>query len=145
MMKKATADTHEFRLAMFELECLVSMFFHAFFFFHMCVSKAAETQDAESAFGSDSSSVLEWKPSESLPLKSNLPKPSLAAPTTRKPLRALHVQVRDTEDSSDRLGCELEEFSKKIKKRKKKSHRTHVLFFDNWAQICLKLIGMTFL
>lgn len=111
----------------------------------MCVSQAAETQDAESAFGSDSSSVLEWKPSESLPLKSNLPKPSLAAPTTRKPLRALHVQVRDTEDSNDRLGCELEEFSKKKKKRKKSC--THVLFFDNWVttQICQKLIGMTFL
>ncbi|XP_075875726.1 ras and EF-hand domain-containing protein homolog isoform X2 [Nelusetta ayraudi] len=62
-------------------------------------TEAAETQDAESAFGSDSSSVLEWKPSESLPLKSNLPKPSLAAPTTRKPLRALHVQKE--EESSD--------------------------------------------
>lgn len=128
MMKKATADTHEFRLAMFELECLVGMFFHAFFF-HMCVSQAAETQDAESAFGSDSSSVLEWKPSESLPLKSNLPKPSLAAPTTRKPLRALHVQVRDTEDSNDRLGCELEEFSKKNKEKKKKLHPCFVFCF----------------
>lgn len=59
------------------------------------VSQAAETQDAESAFGSDSSSVLEWKPSESLPLKPSLPKPSLAPPTTRKPLSALNVQVRD--------------------------------------------------
>lgn len=126
MMKKAAADTHEFRLGMFESECLVSMFFHGFFS-RMCVSQAAETQDAESAFGSDSSSVLEWKPSESLPLKPNLPKPSLAAPTTRKPLSALNVQVRDTEDSNDRLGCELEEFSKK--KKKKKSNCTHVLFF----------------
>lgn len=43
-------------------------------------------QDAESAFGSDSSSVLEWKPVE--------PADVTSAPTTRKPLTALRVQVR---------------------------------------------------
>uniref|UniRef100_A0A3P9B8I6 RAS and EF-hand domain containing n=1 Tax=Maylandia zebra TaxID=106582 RepID=A0A3P9B8I6_9CICH len=44
----------------------------------------AETQDGESAFGSDSSSVLDWKPSEP------------PAPTTRKALSAINVQ-----DSTD--------------------------------------------
>lgn len=44
-------------------------------------------QDAESAFGSDSSSVLEWKPAEPVDVAS--------APTTKKPLTALRVQVRD--------------------------------------------------
>lgn len=44
-------------------------------------------QDAESAFGSDSSSVLEWKPAEPVDVAS--------APATKKPLTALRVQVRD--------------------------------------------------
>lgn len=48
----------------------------------------AETQDAESAFGSDSSSVLEWKPAEPV----NVAKTPV--PTTKKPLTALRVQVR---------------------------------------------------
>lgn len=48
----------------------------------------AEMQDAESAFGSDSSSVLEWKPAEPV----NVAKTSV--PATKKPLTALKVQVR---------------------------------------------------
>lgn len=49
----------------------------------MSISQPAETQDGESAFGSDSSSVLDWKPSEP------------PAPTTRKALSAINVQVRE--------------------------------------------------
>lgn len=51
-------------------------------------SQSAETQDAESAFGSDSSSVLEWKPAEPV----NVARTS--SPATKKPLTALRVQVR---------------------------------------------------
>ncbi|XP_034396442.1 ras and EF-hand domain-containing protein [Cyclopterus lumpus] len=50
----------------------------------------AETQDGESAFGSDSSSVLEWKPSET------------PAPTIRKALSA--ISVREGNNIMD-LGC----------------------------------------
>ena len=53
----------------------------------MCTPQPAELQDAESAFGSDSSSVLEWKPAE--------PVDVAPAPATRKPLTALRVQVRE--------------------------------------------------
>ncbi|XP_013769470.1 ras and EF-hand domain-containing protein [Pundamilia nyererei] len=51
-------------------------------------TEPAETQDGESAFGSDSSSVLDWKPSEP------------PAPTTRKALSAINVQKED-KDSTD--------------------------------------------
>ena len=51
----------------------------------LSASQPAETQDAESAFGSDCSSVLDWKPAE--------PKPP--APTIRKALSAINVQVRE--------------------------------------------------
>lgn len=51
-------------------------------------SQPAETQDGESAFGSDSSSVLDWKPSE--PVTVSTP----PAPTARKALSAITVQVR---------------------------------------------------
>ncbi|XP_022613335.1 ras and EF-hand domain-containing protein [Seriola dumerili] len=44
--------------------------------------KPAETQDGESAFGSDSSSVLDWKPSESISVTTT------PTPTKRKPLSA---------------------------------------------------------
>lgn len=50
-------------------------------------SQPAEMQDAESAFGSDSSSVLEWKPADPV----NVAKTSV--PATKKPLTALRVQV----------------------------------------------------
>lgn len=57
-------------------------------------SQPADTQDGESAFGSDSSSVLDWKPSE----------PIAPAPPTRKALSAISVQVRNKEQrlSEDR-------------------------------------------
>ncbi|XP_033181268.1 ras and EF-hand domain-containing protein isoform X3 [Mastacembelus armatus] len=55
-------------------------------------AELAETQDGESAFGSDSSSVLEWKPSESITVT---PPP---APTTRKALSAISVQKKDSVD-----------------------------------------------
>lgn len=58
----------------------------------MSVSQPAETQDGESAFGSDSSSVLDWKPSESITV------PTPPAPPTRKALSAITVQVRETEE-----------------------------------------------
>lgn len=59
-----------------------------YYWYHLFVSQPAETQDAESAFGSDSSSVLEWRPSESISL-ANQP-----APTPKKAISALRVQVR---------------------------------------------------
>lgn len=55
----------------------------------MSTSQPAETQDSESAFGSDSSSVLDWKPSESI----SVTQPP--APTVRKALSAINVQVRE--------------------------------------------------
>ncbi|XP_030593964.1 ras and EF-hand domain-containing protein homolog isoform X2 [Archocentrus centrarchus] len=57
-------------------------------------TEPAETQDGESAFGSDSSSVLDWKPSESLGVS------TAPAPTTRKALSAISVQKED-KDSTD--------------------------------------------
>ncbi|XP_042277480.1 ras and EF-hand domain-containing protein homolog isoform X2 [Thunnus maccoyii] len=57
-------------------------------------TELTETQDGESAFGSDSSSVLDWKPSE--PVSVITP----PAPTTRKALSAISVQ----EDNSTDLG-----------------------------------------
>lgn len=53
-------------------------------------TEPAETQDGESAFGSDSSSVLDWKPAE----------PKLEAPTIRKALSAISIQTEDR-DSAD--------------------------------------------
>ncbi|XP_070760986.1 ras and EF-hand domain-containing protein homolog [Enoplosus armatus] len=55
-------------------------------------TEPAETQDGESAFGSDSSSVLDWKPAESI----SVTKP----PTTRKALSAISVKKED-KDSAD--------------------------------------------
>ncbi|XP_068613910.1 ras and EF-hand domain-containing protein-like [Brachionichthys hirsutus] len=49
----------------------------------------AETQDEESVFGSDSTSVLDWKPCESI----SVPKP--LAPTRRKALSAISVKKED--------------------------------------------------
>ncbi|XP_058492964.1 ras and EF-hand domain-containing protein homolog isoform X1 [Solea solea] len=49
-------------------------------------NEPAETQDSESAFGSDSSSALEWKLPESIDV------PKTPAPTTRKALSAISVQ-----------------------------------------------------
>lgn len=57
--------------------------------YYVSTSQAAETQDGESAFGSDSSSVLDWKPSESITVSTP------PAPTTRKALSAITVQVRE--------------------------------------------------
>ncbi|XP_067468062.1 ras and EF-hand domain-containing protein homolog [Thunnus thynnus] len=58
-------------------------------------TELTETQDSESAFGSDSSSVLDWKPSE--PVSVITP----PVPTTRKALSAISVQK---EDNSTDLG-----------------------------------------
>ncbi|XP_057688336.1 ras and EF-hand domain-containing protein isoform X2 [Corythoichthys intestinalis] len=52
-------------------------------------AEPAETQDAESAFGSDCSSVLDWKPSEPVPA------PPLVPPTIRKAVSAISVQRED--------------------------------------------------
>ncbi|XP_029296107.1 ras and EF-hand domain-containing protein [Cottoperca gobio] len=52
-------------------------------------TEPGETQDGESAFGSDSSSVLDWKPSEFI----SVTKPS--PPTTRKAVSAISVQKED--------------------------------------------------
>ncbi|KAM9858565.1 ras and EF-hand domain-containing protein homolog [Aulostomus maculatus] len=54
-------------------------------------SEPAETQDGESAFGSENSSILDWKPSESL---------GVTAPpvTKRKPLSAISVKRDDCID-----------------------------------------------
>ncbi|XP_031165053.1 ras and EF-hand domain-containing protein isoform X1 [Sander lucioperca] len=57
-------------------------------------TEPAETQDSESAFGSDSSSVLDWKPSEPI----SVTKPP--APTIRKALSAISVQKED-QNSTD--------------------------------------------
>nr|XP_020458125.1 ras and EF-hand domain-containing protein isoform X2 [Monopterus albus] len=57
-------------------------------------SEPADTQDGESAIGSDSSSVLEWKPSDSAFVTTP---PAL---TTRKALSAISVQDKD-KDSTD--------------------------------------------
>ncbi|KAM7416792.1 hypothetical protein PAMA_018722 [Pampus argenteus] len=57
-------------------------------------TELAETQDGESAFGSDSSSVLDWKPSESIIVTTP------PAPATRKALSAISVQKED-KDSVD--------------------------------------------
>ncbi|XP_071339223.1 ras and EF-hand domain-containing protein homolog [Trachinotus anak] len=54
-------------------------------------TEPAETQDGESAFGSDSSSVLEWKPSESISVTTE------PAPTKRKPLSAINIKQEDKE------------------------------------------------
>ncbi|XP_034547170.1 ras and EF-hand domain-containing protein [Notolabrus celidotus] len=57
-------------------------------------TELAETQDAESAIGSDSSSILDWKPAEVI---------SVAEPparTRRKPLSAISVQ-KEEKDSTD--------------------------------------------
>lgn len=56
-------------------------------------TETLETQDGESAFGSDSSSVLDWKPTE--PVST----PTPPAPTMRKALSALSIQSdKDNED-----------------------------------------------
>ncbi|XP_038560651.1 LOW QUALITY PROTEIN: ras and EF-hand domain-containing protein [Micropterus salmoides] len=55
-------------------------------------TEPAETQDGESAFGSDSSSVLDWKPAEFI----SVAKP----PNTRKALSAISVRTED-KDSAD--------------------------------------------
>ncbi|XP_077571240.1 ras and EF-hand domain-containing protein-like isoform X1 [Stigmatopora nigra] len=52
-------------------------------------TEPAETQDVESAFGSDSSSVMDWKPPEPVPA------PPLATPPTRKVVSALSVHKKD--------------------------------------------------
>ncbi|CAJ1068951.1 ras and EF-hand domain-containing protein homolog isoform X1 [Xyrichtys novacula] len=52
-----------------------------------CEAEPAETQDAESAIGSDSSSILDWKPAEAI----SEAEPS--ARTKRKALRAISVQL----------------------------------------------------
>ncbi|KAF1389244.1 hypothetical protein PFLUV_G00071430 [Perca fluviatilis] len=57
-------------------------------------TEPTETQDSESAFGSDSSSVLDWKPSEPI----SVTKPP--APTIRKALSAISVQKED-QNSTD--------------------------------------------
>ncbi|XP_031712566.1 ras and EF-hand domain-containing protein isoform X1 [Anarrhichthys ocellatus] len=57
-------------------------------------TEPAETQDSESSFWSDSSSVLDWKPSESISVTKT------PAPTTRKALSAISVQKED-KDSKD--------------------------------------------
>ncbi|KAK7933187.1 hypothetical protein WMY93_004083 [Mugilogobius chulae] len=54
-------------------------------------SEETETLDAESAIGSDSSSVLEWKPSESSSM--NAPEPKV-----RRTLSAIHIQKEDLEN-----------------------------------------------
>ncbi|KAM3610568.1 uncharacterized protein V6R79_005851 [Siganus canaliculatus] len=54
----------------------------------------AETQDGESAFGSDSSSVLDWKPAESIAVINS------STPATKKTLSAISIQTED-KDSSD--------------------------------------------
>ncbi|XP_061674466.1 ras and EF-hand domain-containing protein [Syngnathoides biaculeatus] len=60
----------------------------------------AETQDAESAFGSDSSSVLDWKPSK--PAGPPAVPPSPFASPTRKAVSA--ISVRKVEKDSGDLG-----------------------------------------
>lgn len=62
-----------------------------------CVSmlQPAETVDAESAIGSDTSSMLEWKLTDSI----TIPAPS--APTTKKSLSAISVQVGDGVDDTE--------------------------------------------
>ncbi|KAM4745861.1 ras and EF-hand domain-containing protein homolog [Anableps anableps] len=56
-------------------------------------TEPAETQDGESAIGSDCSSVLDWKPSDSL---SVITPP---APTTKKTISAISVQNDDKENA----------------------------------------------
>lgn len=72
--------------------------------FCVCIPQLAETQDGESAFGSDSSSVLEWKPPETLSSKPPRPRPIPAqpTPTIRKALSALNIQVKETEHKTAR-------------------------------------------
>uniref|UniRef100_A0A3Q2XUF3 RAS and EF-hand domain containing n=1 Tax=Hippocampus comes TaxID=109280 RepID=A0A3Q2XUF3_HIPCM len=55
-----------------------------------------ETQDGESAFGSDSSSVLDWKPSEPVRAPSSTDQTTTAPTHTRKAISAISVQVRFT-------------------------------------------------
>ncbi|XP_068167287.1 ras and EF-hand domain-containing protein isoform X2 [Antennarius striatus] len=57
-------------------------------------TEQAETQDGESLFGSDSTSVLDWKPVESI----SVPKPP--APTTRKALSAISVKKEDKDSTN---------------------------------------------
>ncbi|CAG5923738.1 unnamed protein product [Menidia menidia] len=57
-------------------------------------TEPAETQDGESAFGSDSSSVLDWKPTDSIS------EPSPPTTTMKKALSAIKVQSED-KDSVD--------------------------------------------
>nr|XP_054587506.1 ras and EF-hand domain-containing protein isoform X2 [Nothobranchius furzeri] len=56
-------------------------------------TEPAETQDGESAFGSDTSSVLDWKPSDSLGLITP------PAQTTKKAISAISVQNEDKESA----------------------------------------------
>lgn len=69
-----------------QIECYKEVVFFSFAvimscYVCVCTSQQAETQDGESAFGSDSSSVLDWKPSE-----------AILSQTTRK---AISAQVRE--------------------------------------------------
>ena len=92
--KHETADRVLFALVCLTRSCsqpyrvnlIKNLFSFVIQFLVTCVhtSQPAETQDGESAFGSDSSSVLDWKPSEPIP-----------AQTTRKTLRAISAQVRE--------------------------------------------------
>ncbi|XP_041643986.1 ras and EF-hand domain-containing protein [Cheilinus undulatus] len=59
-----------------------------------CEAEPVETQDAESAIGSDSSSILDWKPAEVLSVADP------PAPTKRKPLSAISVR-KEEKDSTD--------------------------------------------
>ncbi|XP_061529338.1 ras and EF-hand domain-containing protein [Phycodurus eques] len=60
----------------------------------------AETQDGESAFGSDRSSVLDWKPSESVRPPAAATPPAPVAPHARKAVSAISVRSED-KDSGD--------------------------------------------
>lgn len=53
----------------------------------MFLSQVAETQDAESAIGSDCSSILDWKPND-VPSVTTPP-----APTMKKTISAISVKV----------------------------------------------------
>ncbi|XP_051924573.1 ras and EF-hand domain-containing protein homolog [Hippocampus zosterae] len=63
-------------------------------------TEPAETQDGESAFGSDSSSVLDWKPSEPIRAPASTDQTTTVPTHTRKAISAISVQ-REDKDAGD--------------------------------------------
>ncbi|XP_061757294.1 ras and EF-hand domain-containing protein [Nerophis ophidion] len=69
-------------------------------------AEPAETQDVESAFGSDGSSVLDWKPSEPIPVFASVGPPTPVATPTPKAISTISVKPPETQDVESAFGSD---------------------------------------